>query len=172
MRRILVGLALLLTACGNGGSDDPAAAPTADATPSVQECEDRTLPTLEQEDEIEDTKPEVTIPDGAPPCELQVQDIHEGSGAEAKADSTVTVHYVGYSWSTREQFEASWDGGEPATFPISGVIAGWQEGIPGMKVGGRRQLTIPPDMAYGPQGSGSIAPNETLIFVVDLLDVQ
>lgn len=172
MRRLLLGLVLLFAACGNPASDDPAAAPTDDTPPSVQECEDRTLPALEQEEEIEESKPDVTIPDGAPPCELQIQDIHEGSGAEAKADSTVTVHYVGYSWSTRKQFEASWDGGEPATFPISGVIVGWQEGIPGMKVGGRRQLTIPPDKAYGPQGSGPVGPNETLIFVVDLLDVQ
>jgi peptidylprolyl isomerase len=116
----------------------------------------------------------VKIPDGSPPKELQIEDISKGSGAEVKAGDTVTVQYVGVSWSTGKQFDSSWDRGEPATFPLGNVIEGWQEGIPGMKEGGRRRLTIPPDKAYGaepPPGSG-IAPNETLVFVIDLIDVQ
>jgi len=171
---MLLCLALLLTACGNGDGDDPESAiatPTPGPTSAVQECEDRTPPAPATEETL-DGEPEVEVPDGAPPCKLVIQDIKEGTGAEAEEGATVTVQYVGVSWSTSEQFDASWDRGEPSTFPLSGVIPGWQEGIPGMKVGGRRQLIIPPDLAYGPQGQGSIAPNETLVFVIDLLDVQ
>jgi peptidylprolyl isomerase len=174
MRKILLCLALLLTACGNGDGDDPESAiatPTEDATAGVQECEDRT-PSAPAKEETLDGEPEVEVPDGAPPCKLVIQDIKEGTGAEATEGATVSVQYVGVSWSTREQFESSWGGPEPATFALSGVIAGWEQGIPGMKVGGRRQLIIPPDLAYGPEGQGSIAPNETLVFVIDLLDVQ
>lgn len=174
MRKLLLCLALLLAACGNGNGDDPEeaiATPTEDSTSAVQECEDRTPPAPEKVETL-DGEPDVEVPDGAPPCELVIQDIKEGTGAEAPEGATVTVQYVGVSWSTGEQFDASWSRGEPSTFPLTGVIRGWQEGIPGMKVGGRRQLVIPPDLGYGPQGQGSIAPNETLVFVIDLLDVQ
>jgi peptidylprolyl isomerase len=120
-------------------------------------------------------KPDVTVPDSAPPADLVMTDDVVGSGPEAAAGSTVSVHYVGVSWSTGRQFDASWDRMEPFRFGLGAgqVIAGWDEGVAGMRVGGRRTLHIPPHMGYGAQGAGGvIAPNETLIFVVDLLDVS
>ena len=119
-------------------------------------------------------KPEVTIPDENPPTELVSDDLAVGDGNEATAGAMVTVHYVGVSWSTGEQFDASWDRMEPFRFGLGEgmVIQGWDEGVQGMKIGGRRRLTIPPEMGYGSRGAGGvIAPNETLVFVVDLLDV-
>ncbi len=120
-------------------------------------------------------KPDVTIPDGTPPSDLVVDDQTVGDGAEAVVGSSVTVHYVGVAWSTGEQFDASWDRMEPFTFGLGGrqVIQGWDDGVQGMRVGGRRTLTIPPHMGYGAAGAGGvIGPNETLVFVVDLLDVR
>ena len=119
-------------------------------------------------------KPDVTVPESAPPSELVMTDDVEGTGDEATAGSQVSVHYVGVSWSTGEQFDASWDRMEPFRFPLGQgyVIKGWDDGVQGMRVGGRRTLHIPPDLGYGAQGAGGvIAPNETLIFVVDLLEV-
>ncbi|NOX22476.1 MAG: FKBP-type peptidyl-prolyl cis-trans isomerase [Actinobacteria bacterium] len=116
-------------------------------------------------------KPAVTVPDSAPPTELVIDDLVEGDGTEATAGGLVTVDYVGVSWSTGAEFDASWNRNEPFVFPLGAgqVITGWDEGVQGMKVGGRRQLTIPPAMGYGAAGAGGvIAPNETLIFVVDL----
>ena len=121
------------------------------------------------------TKPAVTIPDGAPPAALVSEDVEIGTGAEAKAGTTVDVHYVGVSWSTKKQFDASWDRGGTFSFGRGGgqVIRGWDEGVQGMRVGGRRRLTIPPDKGYGARGAGgAIGPNETLVFVVDLLAVR
>jgi peptidylprolyl isomerase len=119
-------------------------------------------------------KPEVTIPEGTPPAELVIDDETIGDGDEATAGRNVTVHYVGVSWSTGEQFDASWDRMEPFQFGLGRrqVIQGWDDGVQGMKVGGRRRLTIPPHMGYGAAGAGGvIAPNETLVFVVDLIAV-
>ena len=119
-------------------------------------------------------KPEVSVPAGDPPTALQKTDLIVGDGTEAAAGKKVTVHYVGVSFSNQKQFDASWDSGRPFSFVLGqgGVIRGWDEGVPGMKVGGRRQLVIPPDLAYGAQGFPPvIAPNETLVFVVDLLSV-
>ena len=121
------------------------------------------------------TKPAVEIPAGAPPSELVAEDLVTGTGKEATPGSTVEVHYVGVSWSTKKQFDASWDRGRPFDFPLGAgrVIRGWDEGVAGMKVGGRRRLTIPPAMGYGSRGAGgAIGPNETLVFVVDLLAVR
>ena len=121
------------------------------------------------------SKPEVTLPDGPPPADLVVEDITVGDGPEAAPGQYVTVHYVGVSHSSGAQFDASWDRGEPFAFPLGGgqVIAGWDQGVQGMRVGGRRKLTIPPHLGYGARGAGGvIKPNETLIFVVDLLGVQ
>ncbi|HUS61509.1 MAG TPA: FKBP-type peptidyl-prolyl cis-trans isomerase [Acidimicrobiales bacterium] len=121
------------------------------------------------------TKPEVTIPAGDPPAELQTDDLEVGSGEEAMAGRSVDVHYVGVSWSTGKQFDASWDRGATFSFRLGAgeVIGGWDQGVAGMKVGGRRRLTIPPDLGYGSRGAGgAIGPNETLVFVVDLLGVR
>ncbi|OYN94611.1 peptidylprolyl isomerase [Propionibacteriaceae bacterium ES.041] len=120
-------------------------------------------------------KPEVDFPDGPPPADLQITDLSEGDGAEAKAGDTVHVHYVGVAYSTGEEFDSSWNRGAPLSFPLGGgrVISGWDQGIQGMKVGGRRQLVIPPDQAYGDRGAGGvIKPGETLIFVCDLVGVN
>jgi peptidylprolyl isomerase len=117
-------------------------------------------------------KPEVDFPGGEPPAELEISDIWEGDGPVAKAGDTVQVHYVGVAYSTGEEFDASWSRGEPLEFRlgVGQVIAGWDQGVQGMRVGGRRQLVIPPGLAYGDRGAGrSIAPGETLIFVCDLI---
>jgi peptidylprolyl isomerase len=120
-------------------------------------------------------KPTVEVPAGDPPKTLQSTDIVVGTGAEAAHGQKVTVQYVGVSFSTRKQFDASWDGGSPFKFALGAgnVIRGWDQGVVGMKVGGRRQLVIPPDLAYGPAGYPPvIAPNETLVFVIDLVAVS
>ena len=120
-------------------------------------------------------RPEIDFPGGEPSAELQITDIWEGDGGEAKPGDTVKVHYVGVAYSTGEEFDASWNRGEPLEFKLGAgrVIAGWDQGVQGMKVGGRRQLIIPPDLAYGDRGAGQvIAPGETLIFVCDLVCAQ
>ena len=117
-------------------------------------------------------KPEVDFPGGEPPTELDITDIWEGDGAVAKAGDTVQVHYVGVAYSTGEEFDASWNRGAPLEFRlgVGQVIAGWDQGVQGMRVGGRRQLVIPPALAYGDRGAGRcIGPGETLIFVCDLV---
>ncbi|HET7690187.1 MAG TPA: FKBP-type peptidyl-prolyl cis-trans isomerase [Nocardioidaceae bacterium] len=120
-------------------------------------------------------KPEIDFPDGPPPTDLEITDISEGDGTEATAGKTVSVHYVGVAHSTGEQFDASYDRGSPLEFRlgVGQVISGWDNGVQGMKVGGRRKLVIPPHLGYGDRGAGGvIKPGETLIFVVDLLDVR
>lgn len=120
-------------------------------------------------------KPFVEFPDGPPPTELQITDLTEGTGDEAKAGSTVSVHYVGVAHSSGEEFDSSYDRGEPLSFRlgVGQVISGWDQGVQGMRVGGRRRLVIPPDLAYGSRGAGgAIGPNETLIFVCDLVAVR
>ena len=120
-------------------------------------------------------RPDVDPYDGPPPADLVVEDISTGDGPEAIPGQTVTVHYVGVAHSTGEEFDASWDRRDTFEFPLGAghVIGGWDQGVAGMKVGGRRRLTIPPDLGYGARGAGgAIGPNETLIFVVDLVDVR
>ncbi len=116
-------------------------------------------------------KPVVTSPGGTPPKKEVIKDLIVGTGAEAKAGQSVTVNYVGIDWKSGKEFDSSWKRNEPFTFALGKkqVIPGWEKGIPGMKVGGRRELQIPPALAYGSKGSSSIPPEETLIFVVDLL---
>ncbi|MFJ4921552.1 FKBP-type peptidyl-prolyl cis-trans isomerase [Streptomyces sp. NPDC088725] len=119
-------------------------------------------------------KPEIDFPEGPAPTDLQIVDIWEGDGPVAKAGDKVSVHYVGVAFSTGEEFDASWNRGAPLSFPLGAgrVIAGWDQGVQGMKVGGRRRLTIPAHLAYGDRGAGdAIAPGETLIFVCDLISV-
>ncbi len=120
-------------------------------------------------------KPEIDFPEGPPPADLEVTDLAEGEGTEATAGKTVSVHYVGVAHSTGEEFDASYNRGEPLKFQlgVGQVIPGWDQGVAGMKVGGRRQLVIPPHLGYGDRGAGgAIKPGETLIFVVDLISVN
>ena len=120
-------------------------------------------------------KPEIEFPGAEPPADLVITDVTEGDGAEATSGSTVSVHYVGVAHSTGEEFDASYNRGTPLQFRLGTgqVIQGWDQGVEGMKVGGRRQLVIPPHLGYGDRGAGGvIKPGETLIFVVDLLEVS
>ena len=121
------------------------------------------------------SKPDVAIPNEAPPTDLVIEDITVGDGKEAKPGNVVEVHYVGVAWSTNRQFDASWDRGETFDFILGNglVIEGWDTGVVGMRVGGRRRLTIPAPMGYGSRGvPGVIKGDETLVFVVDLLNVN
>lgn len=121
-----------------------------------------------------DTKPTVTIPDTAPPADLVIDDLEVGTGAEAVAGANVTVHYVGVAWSDGQQFDASWDRNDTFEFRLGAgqVIAGWDQGVAGMRVGGRRSITIPSHLGYGDRGAGGVIKGgETLVFVVDLLNV-
>lgn len=120
-------------------------------------------------------KPEIDFPDSPPPTDLEVTEISAGDGVEAAPGNTVTVHYVGVAHSTGEEFDASYNRGEPLSFRlgVGQVIEGWDQGVTGMKVGGRRKLVIPPHLGYGDRGAGGvIKPGETLIFMVDLVDVR
>jgi peptidylprolyl isomerase len=169
---VAVLLLILCAACG-----DPDAAGGDPSEPASDSTSGDTVQTSPSGVEVSgslDAKPEITIPDGDPPKELEVTDIIEGDGEEVAEGATVTAHYVGQSWSNGKQFDASWDtSGEPATFGLDQVIPGWTQGLPGMKVGGRRLLVIPSEMGYGAQGyPPDIAPNETLVFVVDMVATE
>jgi peptidylprolyl isomerase len=171
-RRLLaLGLACAAVAgagCGGSDTEEEAAAPTATATETA-------TPEPTPESTPGPTKPRVQKPTGKPPKRLVKKDLRVGDGPAARPGQLVQVQYVGVSFKTGEQFDASWDRGEPFAFQLGAgqVIPGWDKGVAGMKVGGRRRLTIPPDQAYGPQGSPpAIGPNETLVFVIDLLAVQ
>ena len=120
-------------------------------------------------------KPVVVIPEGAPPGDLLIEDVEAGTGNEARPGQHVSVHYVGVAWSTGRQFDASWDRNESFGFRLGAgeVIKGWDQGVAGMRVGGRRQLTIPPHLGYGQQGAGGVIKGgETLVFVVDLISTR
>jgi len=159
---LLIAPVLLLAACSTDGGVNPMTSST-QASPTV-------LPVVGGS---KGSKPTISAPSGNAPKTLQQKDIFVGTGKEAVATSTLEVHYTLMAWSTGSLVESSWDSGQTATFPLSGVIAGWQQGIPGMKEGGRRLLVIPPDLGYGASGAGAaIGPNETLIFVVDLIKVS
>ncbi|HYI62490.1 MAG TPA: FKBP-type peptidyl-prolyl cis-trans isomerase [Acidimicrobiales bacterium] len=172
-------LALVLGACSDDSGGNVVAdaekdkslptqvAPTTLADASGKPCKEATdVPEAEG-------KPEVEMPVGEVPAELESTDITPGTGAEAALGKTIKVHYIGIACSTGTQFDSSWDRGEPTEFPLTegGLIQGWIEGIPGMKVGGRRMLVIPGDLAYGEQGNQGIPPGEALVFVIDLVDV-
>lgn len=117
------------------------------------------------------TKPEIEFPEGPAPTELEIVDVVEGSGEEALASSTVDVHYLGVEYDSGEEFDSSWSRGESINFPLRALIQGWQVGIPGMKVGGRRKLIVPPAQAYGTSGGHPLS-GKTLVFVIDLLGVS
>ena len=180
MGRLLgLGLVSLALLAGCGGDDfdqtvtvpegaDAGSTPAASASPEA---------TPEGSKNLKDTKkkPLIPKPDGKPPKKLVVKDIVKGKGKAAKKGDEVSVQYAGIAFSTGKEFDASWNRGEPFTFKIGegGVIKGWDQGVPGMKVGGRRQLTIPAKLAYGANGQPpTIGPNETLVFVIDLEKVS
>jgi peptidylprolyl isomerase len=120
----------------------------------------------------EKTKPEIDFYDGPEPTDLVIRDIEIGTGAEAQPGSTVDVHYLGVDFESGEEFDSSWSRNQSIDFPLGSLIKGWQQGIPGMKVGGRRELICPPNLAYGPAGGGHRLSGRTLIFVIDLLGVK
>jgi peptidylprolyl isomerase len=160
---LCAALALAVAGCGSSG-DSSSTQSTSAATPA--EKPDGGATNLNE-------KPKVTVPSGPAPKKLEEKEIVAGNGAEAKSGDKVTVQYVGVGYDSKEEFDSSWSRGEPSTFDLDEVIPGWNQGIAGMKVGGRRELTIPATLAYGPAGSPPlIGPNETLIFVVDLLAVS
>jgi len=166
-------LALLLLGAGCGEDDEAASAPPPTPTPTpTATATPGALPSVSRDT---DEKPQIGTPEGEPPTELVTRDIVRGRGRRVEAGDTASVQYVGISWSTGEEFDASWDRGEPFAFPLGGgqVIQGWDQGVEGMRVGGRRLLVIPPDLGYGPAGSPPvIGPNETLLFVVDLVEIE
>ena len=164
-RTLLLLLVLVLALTGCGGDDEGETAATATPTPTATATPDNRDVTK---------KPTVTVPDELPPDELQSLDIVKGKGKRAKKGDDVTVQYVGVAWSTGVEFDASWDAGQPFTFKLGEgkVIPGWDEGVPGMRQGGRRQLTIPAEQAYGAAGSPpNIGPNEALRFVIDMVKI-
>lgn len=168
----LTSIALIALVAAGCGSSDSSTEATAAASQESSEAgaggEASTAAT-------EKTEPKVTVPKGPPPKKLVVKDIEKGTGAEAKAGDEVEVQYIGVNYKRGDKFDASWDRNEPFSFQLGAgmVIPGWDQGIEGMKVGGRRELIIPPNLGYGPSGSPpAIPPNETLIFVVDLLSVN
>lgn len=158
----LFALCAALAFAGCGGSSDS----------SSESSESTSSPTTES---TAKTKPKVTVPKGAPPKKLEIKELEEGSGAEAKSGDEVTVQYVGVDFKNGEEFDSSWSRNEPFPFTLGAgeVIPGWDQGVEGMKVGGRRELIIPPELAYGEAGRPpAIGPNETLVFVIDLLEVN
>jgi peptidylprolyl isomerase len=176
MRRLLSCLLLLLlvvpVACGS--DDDDSGEPAAKTTP--EQTSEEPSPSAQRE-ALKDTstRPVIPKPSGSPPRKLDKEDIVKGKGPAAKPGDTVTVQYVGMAFSTGEEFDASWDRGQPFPVPLGAgrVIEGWDKGLVGMRKGGRRMLTIPPKLAYGSEGyPPTIAPNETLIFVIDALDIK
>lgn len=118
------------------------------------------------------TKPEVEFPEGPAPTELVIEDLVEGDGAQAQAGGTVNVHYLGVDYESGDEFDSSWSRGQSVEFPLAMLVKGWQLGIPGMKVGGRRKLTVPPALAYGEAGMGHPLSGRTLIFIIDLLGTK
>ena len=173
LRRSLValGLTAALAAAGCGEDED---APNT-GSPQAQPTEAQTEQAPPEVSGELKQKPRIPKPTGNPPKELKTEDLIEGRGRTARAGDAVSVQYVGVTFKEGKEFDASWDRGEPFQFSLGAgeVIPGWDRGVEGMKVGGRRKLTIPPELAYGAQGSPpDIGPNETLVFVIDLLDAQ
>jgi len=159
---LCVALALALAGCGGGDDTSSTGETTSGAQPGAGSTD-------------LNKKPVVSVPNRPPPKQLQQTELVEGDGAEAKSGDEVTVQYVGVGYNSKEEFDSSWSRNEPFTFTLGAgeVIPGWDQGVAGMKVGGRRELTIPANLAYGPTGSPPvIGPNETLIFVIDLLAVK
>ena len=178
---MLAALALVLAACGDDDEPEPGSEAPALTTPPATQTQAETTeeqaaaPSGGEISKKLGEKPTIPRPEGEPPTELVKRDIVKGDGKTARSGDNVTVQYVGVNHSNGAEFDASWNAGQPFTFTLGSgqVIPGWDEGVAGMKVGGRRQLTIPPDQAYGEMGSPpAIGPNETLVFVIDLEKVE
>ncbi len=175
---LAVALSVALAACGS--DDDDAASPESSSAsePSEQACEARPATAEPDADVSTDLaeQPEVPATDDAPPCDLVISDVVVGTGAEAVPGTTVDVKYVGAFYETGEEFDSSWSRGADETLPVplgaGRVIPGFEEGLTGMQVGGRRLVTIPSDLGYGPQGQGPIPGGATLVFVMDLVEVS
>lgn len=172
-----VAISVSLAACASDDEEAASPAGTSAAEPSEQACESRPA-TAEPDPEVSPdlaVKPEVPAADAAPPCDLVISDVVVGDGAEATAGSAVEVKYVGTFYESGEEFDSSWSRGADETLPVplgsGAVIAGFDQGIEGMQVGGRRVVTIPSDLGYGPQGRGPIPGGATLVFVMDLVEV-
>jgi peptidylprolyl isomerase len=162
---VLLSAMLAIAGCGGGGSSGS----------STESTESSSSTSAESPSGSKKTKPKVTVPTGAPPKKLVVKDIEKGSGPTAEAGDEVTVQYVGVNYKNGKEFDSSWSRNEPFPFQLGAgqVIPGWDQGVEGMKVGGRRELIIPPGLAYGATPpTPAIAPNETLVFVIDLLGVE
>jgi peptidylprolyl isomerase len=169
----IVALCAVLALAGCGGGSNSSTGSTEPT--SSNSTEESTASAKQSEPTAKKTKPQVTVPKGPPPKQLVVKELEEGTGAEAKAGDEVSVQYVGVDYKSGKEFDSSWSRHEPFAFQlgVGQVIPGWDQGIEGMKVGGRRELIIPPQLAYGEAGSPpAIGPNETLVFVVDLLAVK
>jgi peptidylprolyl isomerase len=172
----LAALALIAAGCGDDKDSGSASTGTNAATAPAETTTSGATATTGEAPAVSNaqdlsSKPKIAKPSGDPPTSLVKKDLVVGKGPAIKSGQLATVQYVGVAWSTGKEFDASWDRGQPFQFPVGQqqVIQGWDEGIPGMKVGGRRELVIPPDQAYGAQSPGpGIGPNETLVFVVDL----
>jgi peptidylprolyl isomerase len=162
---LTIGACLALVFAGCGDDDSSTTSSGGDETSAAKQAEPGE----------EKTKPQVTVPDGAPPKKLVENDLEVGTGATAKAGDEVTVQYVGVGYDSKEEFDSSWSRSEPFTFNlgVGEVIPGWDQGIEGMKIGGRRELVVPSELAYGPEGfPPAIGKNEALVFVVDLEAVK
>ena len=157
-------------ACGGGSSSD--SAPSTTTAASAEAGSAKGKPCVARVDPLPEGAPEVPIEVGPAPTELVVRDLVPGSGAATTAESTVTVDYIGVSCSTGKIFDSSWSAGKTVTFPLNQVITGWSQGLVGMQPGGRRLLVIPADLGYGSTGQGTIAPDESLVFVVDLISAS
>jgi peptidylprolyl isomerase len=167
---MLICLALAVAGCGDDDSS-----PTGADTQSSGSAAPQSAAAQSGAEASKRTKPKVTVPEGSPPTELVEKDLIEGSGATAETGDEVTVHYVGVGQKTGKEFDASWNRNEPFSFSLGAgnVIPGWEQGVQGMKAGGQRELVIPPDLAFGKAGAPpTIGPNETLVFVIDLLKVN
>jgi peptidylprolyl isomerase len=163
-------LALAIAGCGGGSSSTSSSSTSTSSSTSEEQSGGNS--SLENGSFA---KPQVKVPNGPPPKKLVEKDLRQGNGAAAKPGDEITVQYVGVGYESGQEFDSSWSRNEPFPFTLgsNSVIPGWEQGIVGMKVGGRRELIIPPELAYGPAGSPpAIGPNETLIFVVDLLEAK
>jgi peptidylprolyl isomerase len=171
----LIALAAVVAACGGSGDkrESAAATPTATPTPIIEKVRGTPTP-LPEVTPSGKQEPEIEVPKGEPPSKLVIRDIDRGTGAKAEPGKTLAVDYKGVRFDDGKPFDSSWSTGTPFQFILGAnqVIKGWDRGLEGMRVGGRRELIIPSELAYGDHGKGDIRPNETIVFVVDLLDVR